>query len=122
MAYAKNDGFSVNPNRQPNGYAMKFDNGWRVSVQWGAGNYCANRDMDRLYLRTDRLTSSSAEVLVCHPAHRHDHVAGWLRPKDVAGILNFVASWKDSDPKNISRLKAHITQKMNAENLSRRSA
>ncbi len=26
------------------GYRMKFRNGWTISVQWGMGNYCSNRE------------------------------------------------------------------------------
>lgn len=54
--------FNVNPDSQPNGFAMKFDNGYTVSVQWGQGNYCANRDTTAS--RTIRQTSQTAEVVI----------------------------------------------------------
>lgn len=48
---------------QAKGFQMKFDNGWTVSVQWGTGNYCNNRDLDAEYSDT---------------YHRHGDVCFWV--------------------------------------------
>jgi len=50
------------------GIHLTFPNGWTVSIQFGAGNYCDNYDLllegDRIKLWTEKpdLESSTAEV------------------------------------------------------------
>ena len=34
-------GFETTMNK---GFMMKFDNGFKISVQWGTGNYCTRKD------------------------------------------------------------------------------
>lgn len=68
------------------GFHMTFANGWKVSVQWGAGNYCDNKisaTSDR-----DMLQSTTAEVLVMRPDGRaHGDVKGWQTPAEVVRLL-----------------------------------
>lgn len=49
------------------GIQMTFDNGWTISVQWGAGNYCSVGRMTQMM--TDHLTtpvhsSPDAEIMI----------------------------------------------------------
>ena len=83
------------------GIQMTFENGLRVSVQWGAGNYCENHfpsDMDFSFSKDAK--SSDAEVAVIYksefldPRHFIDEeisgdgdVAGYLSAEQVAKII-----------------------------------
>jgi hypothetical protein len=73
---------------------MKFANGWQVSVQWGAGNYCdhcfAPAGLSpEFYHRSD-----TAEVLVTRPDGKDEQVKGWMRADEVAILLSKVARKK----------------------------
>jgi len=46
---------------QGKGFQVTFDNGWTVSVQFGPGNYCENRDLSLLRSVED-CESSTAEI------------------------------------------------------------
>jgi hypothetical protein len=87
------------------GFQLKFGNGWIVSVQWGPGNYCDNRDTN--YDKPEELDyweSKSAEIAVWHSENSRkfiwlgsDSVRGWLTSDDVAKVLALVASFKSKD-------------------------
>lgn len=87
------------------GFQMEFLNGYKVSVQFGPGNYSTNRDRpwDR---RGDMWESANAEVAVIAPngdwatkeAFKEifhmdlpDDVAGWVTPDDVAKVMSWAA-------------------------------
>lgn len=86
--------FTINPDRQPNGFVIKFANGYELSVQWGAGNYCTNRYEED---RTKRVPAHTAEILLSRGSEiisnglflfeTQDGTAGWQTPEDVARIL-----------------------------------
>ena len=104
---SKNDetpkaGFEITANK---GFHMKFDNGWTVSIQWGDGNYCSNRDYDGDRNRVPR--SSTAEVAVWHESggdmgndllkalgftSDDSGVAGWVTPERVSVLISVVSS------------------------------
>ena len=82
------------------GFHMTFENGLTVSVQWGGGNYCENRDnMD--FSCTKDMESKNAEIAVwsnkCwlnannflsdEDADWCDDVVGWLTPEQVVDLL-----------------------------------
>lgn len=74
------------------GFHMEFANGWKVSVQWGFGNYCDNRRGDNPDGDPDMLQSRNAEVLVMRPDGSYaGDPKGWLTPAQVAALLARVA-------------------------------
>lgn len=71
------------------GFAMAFANGWKVSVQWGPGNYGTNRN------ETDRaacVEARTAEVLVFNEIGKDERESGWQSAEQVAAILAEVAA------------------------------
>jgi hypothetical protein len=71
------------------GFHITFENGWTVSVQFGAGNYCENRnhpDWD------GPVPSRTAEVAVLSPDGEFhdlggDIVRGWQSPQEVLALF-----------------------------------
>jgi len=55
---------------QSKGFGIKFANGYRVSVQFGPGNYCDNYDMDigRDEVEAGKEGSYTAECAVINPS------------------------------------------------------
>lgn len=81
-------GFNTGPAR---GFHVTFENGWTVSVQFGAGSYSANYDLNFDSPKTPR--SATAEV-AAWPATGDmiempggDTVAGWQTPEQVLALL-----------------------------------
>ena len=81
------------------GFSMTFDNGFRISVQWGIGNYCAVKDKDEWNApqKQDYWDSISAEIAVFDNDGsfielNDDMVAGWLSTDTVAKIIAIVSS------------------------------
>ena len=97
---------------QNKGFRMKFDNGFEISVQWGAENYCEkksfNTDIDP---RKERIwESTSAEIAVFNdegivPIGSDDQVIGWLSADKVAKIIEGVSSAESSE-EIINEIKA----------------
>ena len=81
------------------GFAMTFENGFGISVQWGTENYCEkksfNTDIDP---RKERIwESTSAEIAVFNEEgivsiSDDDQVIGWLSPDEVAKVIEIVAT------------------------------
>jgi hypothetical protein len=80
------------------GFQITFDNGYTVSVQWGNGNYCTNRDGENGF------DSRTAEVAVYREDERNvtdinsgfypingERVRGWQTPEQVAKLIQKVA-------------------------------
>lgn len=79
------------------GFHVAFANGWRVSVQWGPGNYCQNKAMTDAEVEAvpfPGLQSTNAEVLVISGVGKYEPVKGWMSPEDVAALLARVAKRK----------------------------
>lgn len=84
------------------GFHVTFENGWTVSVQFGGGNYCANRDEVQIGSERgrDTLRSMDAETAVWGPDGKMlevagaegDTVQGWRSPAQVLELLNWAAS------------------------------
>lgn len=91
------------------GFSMTFENGFRISVQWGIGNYCDVKDKDEWNApqKQDYWDSTSAEIAVFDNHSRFidirkdDTVAGWLSTDTVAKIIAIVSSAKT--PEEISK-------------------
>tara|TARA_R110002074_G_scaffold109613_2_gene236305 strand:+ start:178 stop:495 length:318 start_codon:yes stop_codon:yes gene_type:complete len=85
------------------GFAMTFENGFGISVQWGTENYCEkksfNTDIDPM--EHDRWESLSAEIAIYKDQKfidiGDDTVIGWLSPDEVAKIIEGVASAESSE-------------------------
>jgi len=87
------------------GFQMTFDNGFRISVQWGHGNYCEvkNKGMWGDEQKQDYWDSTSAEIAVfgendnmlnLRGDDSFDTVAGWLSTDMVAKVIAIVQSAK----------------------------
>lgn len=92
------------------GLRVTFDNGWTVSVQWGQGNYCENRDLPiSKFENHDSHPSPNAEVAIWHldePLHHlgaFDEVVGWLDPDRVILLMAAVQSGDISQAEQIAR-------------------
>ena len=88
------------------GFQMTFDNGFRLSVQWGIGNYC-QRKSDGMFgdeMKDNFWESTSAEIAVfddnvngCPIININgttDNVSGWLNTDQVAKVVAIVQSAK----------------------------
>ena len=86
------------------GFQMTFDNGFRISVQWGIGNYCEVKDKDAwgVEQKEDYWDSVTAEIAVFGKGDNmlnlrsggYDQVAGWLNTDMVAKVITIVQSAK----------------------------
>ena len=79
------------------GFHIKFDNGFAVSVQWGRGNYCANKYIEGRF--GDAVPSSTtAEVAAFDPEGNMidlatgDQVVGYLTANEVLAFMTAVAN------------------------------
>jgi len=85
------------------GFHLSFNNGWQVSVQFGPGNYCEQRNehYDSPKGR-DSWPSSDAEIAVWHTSNvemvmlEHDTVRGWTSADEVAKVLHKVSTAKST--------------------------
>ena len=81
--------FSISDNK---GFQITFENGYSVSVQFGPGNYCENKDLP--YNHGEEVPmSNTAETALISPdgfvEYRGDDVQGHMSPKDVLELLNY---------------------------------
>lgn len=94
-------GFGVNQNK---GFHITFENGVTISVQFGYGNYCENREKQELSnaQRFKFTKSVNAEVGIwdkdsrwitkhCKALGTKGDVAGWLRPSTVAKAITWAS-------------------------------
>ncbi len=91
------------------GFQMTFDNGFRLSVQWGIGNYCSRKNDGQFGdpAKTDFWESSSAEIAVfddnidgnpiVNINGTLDNVSGWLGTDQVAKVMAIVQSAKTAN-------------------------
>jgi len=95
-------GFSVKKSWA--GFWITFRNGVTVSVQFGYGNYCKNRDNEKVkgWLldspECGEVSSEDAEVAVIYKERfitrmykNEGDVLGWQTPEDVLNILNWAS-------------------------------
>ena len=95
-------GFETTMNK---GFIMKFDNGFKISVQWGTGNYCTRKDDGEWNEATkqDHWESATAEIAVFDPdgnfveIREGDTVSGWNSTNDVAAAIFMVSTAITSD-------------------------
>ena len=84
---------------QGKGFQIKFDNGYTVSVQFGAYHYCDNRD--NLSAESgDFVESANAEIAIIKPDDGgfvpliDNDVAGYVTPDQIAKIIHYVSQGK----------------------------
>jgi len=89
MKQTKNKSFSISNNK---GFHITFENGWTVSVQFGAGNYCDNyHSMD--FLNPKPATSNTAEVWSWNDKRKQffpKDPLGWQTAEAVIKFINKV--------------------------------
>ena len=85
-----------------NGFHITFENGWTVSVQFGRGNYCANRYHDGVTDPDPIPPSANAEVAAWdakgdwYRFEDGDTVRGYMTPAAVLAFMNEIAA-KEQD-------------------------
>jgi len=93
--------FDVTRNK---GVHITFENGWTVSLQWGAGNYAANRDLSITDTDGKEVPpSATAECAAWHETlgwhcflEDQDQVKGHMTPSEVLAFMNEVATKEKS--------------------------
>ena len=78
---------------QPKGFTMEFDNGNTISVQFGVGNYCQNRDGEPKHYSID------AEIAIWNIKgdmynFGEDTAKGWCSADEVAKWIHFASTTK----------------------------
>ena len=93
------------------GFHIPLENGWIVSVQFGTGNYCVNRDAlhpdssgkTRPFLEAcpdaevGVMDATKDERLCEPPGWGGDPVLGWQGPAEVRVLIEWVATWAMSE-------------------------
>ena len=79
------------------GFQLTFQNGWTISVQWGKGNYCSNRNLEIKY--ESILEAKSAEIAIWDINNKSyeingDLVVGWVTTDEVAEWIDKVKNFK----------------------------
>jgi len=85
------------------GFHVTFENGWTVSVQFGYGNYCSNRDWrgndpgDIMSCFNSAAPKSPTAEIAAWDANGEWHqfdgdaVEGWQSPAQVLAFMNMIA-------------------------------
>ena len=79
------------------GFQLTFQNGWTISVQWGKGNYCSNRNLE---IKDESiLEAKSAEIAIWDINNKSyeingDLVVGWVTTDKVAEWIDKVKNFK----------------------------
>ena len=86
------------------GFMMQFENGFKISVQWGNSNYCTRKDSGEWNesMKQDHWESATAEIAVFDHGGQmvnigDDTVAGWLTTDDVAAAIVIVQQATSSE-------------------------
>jgi hypothetical protein len=95
MTSTNKKGFSITDGK---GYQLRFANGYVLSVQFGGGNYCDNRN-DDIFSRERRalVTSDTAEVAAWDADGKWvrmdgDDVIGYITPEQVTAFASYLAA------------------------------
>ena len=93
--------------QSPFGFHINLENGWTVSIQFGAGNYSSNRQMDWKVMETiPYLESNTAEIAAWVTEHRTgderfwwefedgQEVKGWQTHTEVIAFINDVSKMR----------------------------
>jgi hypothetical protein len=78
------------------GFKITFKNGYTVSVQFGGGNYCTNRDLDFKVWGEVVPASDTAETALMTKdgfvQYQGDDVQGYMSPSEVLKLLVYAES------------------------------
>lgn len=94
--------FDISDNK---GFHITFENGWTVSVQWGAGNYSDNYDLgilSRSHKYGNRVPPSPTAEIAAWSSQlewykfEHDEVEGYQTPAQVLEFMNKIAALEPS--------------------------
>jgi len=83
------------------GFAMTFENGWTVSVMFGVGNYCSNRQLTFGHGAIAPAECKNAEIAAWDADGKwHDFgdntVKGWVSADEVADFIQMIKSKKEN--------------------------
>lgn len=86
--------FDVTDNK---GVRITLANGYSVSIQWGKGNYCNNRNNPDIDYTGPVPASNTAETAIIDPDgnfvdYNGDGVQGYQTPADVIAALNWAST------------------------------
>jgi alanine dehydrogenase len=77
------------------GFHITFKNGWTISVQFGAGNYCDNHDASFSSYGKEPSESNNAEVWCWNDKiHYPKEPLGHQYPEDILKIMNKISKRK----------------------------
>ena len=84
------------------GFQMTFENGFRISVQWGVGNYCHKKNDGEHgdSMKTEFWESNSAEIAVFSKDGEFININGYELEKEdgtIEKVNNVVAGWLSTD-------------------------
>jgi len=79
------------------GIQWSFDNGYTVSMQWGAMHYCSNKNLTDIPKPTD--SSPNCEICIIDPNGdavklEDDWVRGWVSTEKLVGVLAYIQQSK----------------------------
>ena len=104
------------------GFALVFANGWTVSIQFGPGNYCENRNADYNQSATVGEKGSRDAEIAAWPGPSNgrdtmpmvsfggDTVKGYCNADEVAAFIALVAGLPSGDCKNFAEQYDSATQ------------
>jgi hypothetical protein len=85
--------FKISDNK---GFHITFKNGYTVSVQFGGGNYCTNRDLDFEVWGEAVPASDTAETALMTKdgfvEYQGDDVQGYMSPSEVLKLMVYAES------------------------------
>jgi len=88
------------------GFQMTFDNGWTISVQFGDGNYCSNRD--QMVNSIGGVYPSKTAEIAIWDKNGNDFgfdngrgVKGWCDANEVARWIETVSKWTFENSKDV---------------------
>lgn len=79
--------FMINQNSAA-GFFINFDNGYSVSVQWGSGCFCSNKDAP---YTSKNIGSKTAEIAVLYDSEIVDDIMPYRTPEEVATTIYSVS-------------------------------
>jgi hypothetical protein len=81
------------------GFQIRFQNGYMISVQFGATNYISNRSFFDFGVPSGGSVDCEVAIFdkndnyVRHPNWKHgDNVKGWVSPEEMLELMNWCAS------------------------------
>jgi hypothetical protein len=100
-------------NNTETGFALTFDNGYTISVQWGPMHYCGNRDLNTPWIGGEfqPYESRTAEIAATRPngsylqLGEYDDVVGWLLADEVA---RYITTLSGATPEDACHLQCDI--------------